>query len=86
MDNFVNAAIFNERDTLRSVSSCVAVGRVIPGGTGSFELLLDTKKLENSEYTENETGGRITFTALEEETLLSDIMKYSAMKRDFYIP
>jgi DNA-directed RNA polymerase beta' subunit len=86
MDHFVNAAIFNERDTMKSVSSRVAIGRVIPGGTGSFDLLLDTKKLENSEYTENETGGRVTFSPLEEEALLGDIMKYSAMKRDFYIP
>ena len=49
MDHFVNAAIFNEKDNMKSVSSRIAVGRVIPGGTGAFDLLLDTKKLENSE-------------------------------------
>jgi DNA-directed RNA polymerase beta' subunit len=72
MDHFLNAAIFNEKDTLHSVSSRIALGKVIKGGTGSFELLLDTKKIENSEYTENETGGRITFNPLEEELLLVD--------------
>jgi DNA-directed RNA polymerase beta' subunit len=76
MDHFVNAALFNTKDQMKSVSSRIAVGRVIPGGTGAFDLLLDTKKLENSEYTEDETGGRITFIPLEEESLLQDIMTY----------
>ena len=86
MDHFVNAALFNEKDNMKSVSSRIAVGRVISGGTGIFDLILDTKKLENSEYTEDETGGRITFTHLEEEALLQDIMKYSVSKHDFFMP
>jgi DNA-directed RNA polymerase beta' subunit len=86
MDHFVNAALFNEKDQMKSVSSRIAVGRVISGGTGVFDLLLDTKKLENSEYTEDETGGRITFTPLEEEPLIQDIMKYNVGKNDFYMP
>jgi DNA-directed RNA polymerase beta' subunit len=85
MDHFVNAALFNEKDMLKSVSSRVAVGRVISGGTGTFDLLLDTKKLENSEYTEDESGGRVTFAPLEEEPLLKDIMKHIG-KSDFFIP
>jgi hypothetical protein len=86
MDHFVNAAIFNESDYMKSVSSRIAIGRVIPGGTGCFDLLLDTKKLENSEYIEDEMSGRITFTPLEEEPLIKDIMKYSSNNYDFYIP
>ncbi len=86
MDHFVNAALFNEKDQMKSVSSRIAIGRVISGGTGIFDLLLDTKKLENSEYTEDETGGRITFTPLEEEALFQDIIKYSVGKHDFYMP
>ena len=86
MDHFVNAAIFNEKDHLKSVSSRIAVGRVINGGTGSFDLLLDTKKLENSEYTEDETGGRITFIPLDEEPLFEDIIKNDIGKSEFYIP
>lgn len=86
MDHFLNAAIFNEKDHLKSVSSRIAVGRVINGGTGSFDLLLDTKKLSNSEYTEDETGGRITFNPLEEEPLFEDIIKNDLGKSEFYIP
>jgi DNA-directed RNA polymerase II subunit RPB1 len=86
MDHFINAAIFNEKDTMKSVSSRIAVGRVIQGGTGSFDLLLDINKLENSEYTENETGGRITFIPLEEEPLIQDLMKYGVTKTKFFVP
>ena len=86
MDHFINASIFNEKDTMKSVSSRIAIGRVMSGGTGIFDLLLDTKKLESSEYTEDETGGRITFTPLEVEPLFSDIMKYSTGKSDFFVP
>ena len=86
MDHFLNAAIFNETDHIKSVSARIMLGRVIPGGTGAFELLLDTDKLENSEYTNNENGGRVTFPALEEESLFTDIMKYGFSKNDFFLP
>jgi hypothetical protein len=62
------------------------MGRVIPGGTGCFELLLDTKKLENSEYIKDETGGRISFMPLEEETLIKDIIKFNSTSINFFIP
>jgi len=86
MDHFINAALYNEKDSLKSLSSSIAVGKVIPGGTGAFELLLDTKKIENSEYTENESNGRITYTALEEHPLLQEIIKLKINKHDFFIP
>ena len=86
MEHFLNAAIFNEKDNIESVSSRVMLGRVIPGGTGCFELLLDTNKLENSEYTKNENGGRITFIGLEEEALFNDVIKFGFTKNDFFLP
>jgi DNA-directed RNA polymerase II subunit RPB1 len=86
MDHFINAAIFNEKDHLKSVSSSVMFGRIMPGGTGCFDLMLDTAKLENSEYTADETVGRITFSSLEEESLLNDVLKYGINKADFFIP
>ena len=42
MEHFINAALFNEKDNMKSVSSCIAVGKVFQGGTGAFDLLLDT--------------------------------------------
>jgi DNA-directed RNA polymerase II subunit RPB1 len=86
MDHFVNASIFNEVDNIQSVSSRIMIGRVIPGGTGSFDLLLDTNKLENTEYTKDENGGRITFPYLEDEPIFNDIIKFGFSRNDFFIP
>jgi DNA-directed RNA polymerase II subunit RPB1 len=86
MDHFINAAIFNEKDTMKSVSSNVMLGKVIPGGTGAFDLMIDTNKLENSEYTSDETGGRITFAPLEEDSILKDVLKYGINQANFFIP
>ena len=86
MDHFINAAIFNEKDSTDSVSSRILLGKVIPGGTGAFDLLLDSEKLENSEYTKDEKGGRITFSVLEEESLFKDVIKYGFSKNDIFIP
>ena len=86
MEHFVNAAIFNEVDNLKSVSSKLMVGQVIPGGTGSFNLSLDTKMLINSEYTVDETGGRSDFVSLESEPILYDVLKYGINETNFFIP
>ena len=86
MDHFINAALFNEKDSTNSVSSRILLGKVISGGTGSFELLLDSEKIENSEYTKDETGGRPTFGMLEENALFKDIIKFGFTKADIFIP
>jgi len=86
MDHFINAAIFNEKDTMKSISSNIMLGKIIPGGTGCFDLMLDTNKLENSEYTTDETGGRVTFTPLEEDSLLKDIITYGINQPTFFKP
>jgi DNA-directed RNA polymerase II subunit RPB1 len=86
MDHFINAAIFNERDTMKSISSNIMLGKIIPGGTGCFDLMLDTNKLENSEYTSDESGGRITFAPLEEDAILKDILKYGINQANFFMP
>ena len=86
MDHFINAAIYNETDKVEAVSSRIMVGRVINGGTGAFDLLLNTEKLENIEYSKDETGGRVTFKPLETESILDDIMKFGLNETDFFIP
>jgi DNA-directed RNA polymerase beta' subunit len=86
MDHFINAAIFSETDKLKSVSSRIAVGRVMNGGTGSFDLILDTEKLRNSEYIENETGGRTSFIPLTIEPLFGDIIEHGFARNDFFLP
>jgi DNA-directed RNA polymerase beta' subunit len=49
MEQFINAAAFNETDKLKSVSSRIIIGRMINGGTGYCQLLMDNDILENTE-------------------------------------
>ena len=41
MEQFIEAAIFEEEDPLTSVSSRISVGRVIKGGTGIIDVAMD---------------------------------------------
>ena len=86
MEHFINAAVFNEQDHLKSVSSKIMVGQVIPGGTGAFDISLDTQKLINSEYITDEAGGRSNFVSLVSEPILEDIVKYGINETNFFIP
>ena len=86
MDHFIASGLFNKKDKMESVSSRIMVGRVIPGGTGFFDIMLNTELLESIEYGDNETGGRITFNPLEEMSLFEDIISYGFNNIDFFIP
>ena len=86
MEHFINAAVYNESDKLNSVSSRIMVGQVIAGGTGAFNIELDTKKLINSEYVTNEAGGRSDFVDLEPIPILEDIIKFGINETNFFIP
>jgi DNA-directed RNA polymerase II subunit RPB1 len=86
MEYFVNAALYNETDSMKCMSSNIMVGRVIPGGTGAFDLLIDTEKIKNSEYIDDETGGRSTFIPLEKEFIFEDLINNENLNIDFYIP
>ena len=75
IEQLLKASVFNEVDTMRSVSSRIMAGRVIKGGTGLCDLLLDTDLVINSEYTENiEALARSTFNKIEANSLIEDIM------------
>ena len=51
VDQLITAAVFNEVDYMKSVSSRIMAGLCIKGGTGLCNLILDKDLLENSEYT-----------------------------------
>ena len=51
VDQLITAAVFNEVDHMKSVSSRIMAGLCIKGGTGLCDVILDTDLLENSEYT-----------------------------------
>jgi len=51
VEQLISAAVFNETDYMKSVSSRIIAGLCIKGGTGLCNLILDRELLENSEYT-----------------------------------
>lgn len=83
MEHFINASIYNQKDRIKSTSSRIMTGRVIPGGTGAFELLLDTNKLANSEFLDDEYQGRINFEGFKDNELFKDIMENDEVNIDF---
>jgi len=86
MDHLVQASVFNETDHCKSVSSKIMVGQVIPGGTGAFNLVLDTEKLVNSEYTTDEANKYGEYKNIESDPLMLDIIKYGINETNFFIP
>jgi DNA-directed RNA polymerase II subunit RPB1 len=53
IDQLRDAAIFNEVDQMRGVSSRIMTGQSIIGGTGLCKLTMDTSMLENTEINDN---------------------------------
>jgi DNA-directed RNA polymerase II subunit RPB1 len=87
MDHFINGALFNESDNMLSVSSNIMVGKVFPGGTGCFDIMMDTDKLKRTEYIDNETGGRTTFIPFDKEGLFEDLINNDNINfDDMFIP
>ena len=60
VDQLVQAAVFREEDTVTSVSSRIITGRVMGGGTGSMELVLDTQAIMETERAPNPLVSDVT--------------------------
>jgi DNA-directed RNA polymerase II subunit RPB1 len=85
IDVLVSAAVFGDVDKMRGVSSRLYIGSVFRGGTGYCELVLDTKKIQNSEYIEKET--RSTKNNISINTIAASIMEDDGDKGEaIYIP
>ena len=78
MEQFINAAAFNETDKLKSVSSRIIIGRMINGGTGYCNLMMDNDILENTELNvSNNQIGLIQSDMsirLEENAIIDDLI------------
>ena len=85
IEQLILAGIFNEVDHMKSVSSRIMAGKVIKGGTGLCQILLDTDILENAEYVEEEETVK-TFTELTENIFINDILSRIGESGDFFIP
>lgn len=88
IEQFINAAVFCETDTMKSVSSRVMAGLVINGGTGAIDLKMDTEMLEKSEYIEEtkqyhkDDTSEITLDPVIKDTIERDIDE----KEDIFMP
>lgn len=54
VEQVLTAGIFGEKDNINSVSSSIAVGQCIKGGTGAMKIAVDTNFILHSEYTGDE--------------------------------
>lgn len=76
IEQLTKASVFCEIDYMRSVSSRIMAGRVINGGTGLCELILDSDFVMNSEYIEDlDILERSEFNKLESNNIINDILK-----------
>ena len=81
-----NAAIFNEVDDMRSVSSRIMTGQVINGGTGMFKLQLNTELIKNSELVLDKSINQDDIQLVKTDELIVDILKYGINNTDFFMP
>ena len=76
-----NAACFNQKDYMRSVSSRIMAGRVISGGTGLCGLILDVDYIINSEFVEDDDAiERSKFNKFINNTIIQDILNRNSFR------
>jgi DNA-directed RNA polymerase II subunit RPB1 len=80
----VNAAVFGERDTLKSVSSSVMVGQVPKIGTGICRLKVDVDKIINQPFDENFDNSE-NYIPLEEDPIFKDLTEGNH-EEEFHLP
>jgi DNA-directed RNA polymerase beta' subunit len=72
VEQILTAAVFNETDNIKGVSSRVMCGQVIKGGTGYCDVIIDTDMIEKSEYTEENKYKQ--FTEILTDNIAKDII------------
>ena len=84
VDQLIQAAVFGEQDSMKSVSSRIMAGMVIRGGTGLCNVLLDSHMLENSEYVEDMEKFKKTFVDLTTNPIIGDMLEKE--QPDIFMP
>ena len=74
VEQFITASVFGETDTMKGVSSRVAAGLVVKGGTGMCDVVLDTKMLERSEFVEGGDEYGKVFKEIQSSSVITDIV------------
>ena len=80
IEQLTKAAMFCEVDHMRSVSSRIMAGRVISGGSGLCDILLDVEMIQNSEYIEDiESIHRSNFINFSSNMIIEDMLTRQIM-------
>lgn len=75
IDQFITAAIFGEKDNMKSVSARIMGGLVIQGGTGACNVMLDTDMIQKSEFVEDiEQKYKKTYTEISKDSVIKDVL------------
>jgi len=83
VDQFTQAAVFNEIDYMRSVSACIIGGKPFIGGTNICELLLDTDAVVNMDMEghEESENKHLKISDFTNNSLLDNLMQESGPKK-----
>ena len=84
VDILLQAAVYNDVDTVQSVSSRIMCGRTFNGGTCAFDLMMDNEAIINSELITMDVDKDNYKLIFKENDLLIDIMSRSII--DSFIP
>lgn len=88
VDMLLTAAVFGEKDKMKSVSSRIMAGMTIKGGTGMCDLLVDHDMISHSEYLEEAEIAKSDFKEIQGEGIIDEVESdlESDLEDDMYIP
>jgi DNA-directed RNA polymerase II subunit RPB1 len=85
VEQLITASVFGEVDYMRSVSSRVMAGRVIKGGTGFCDIIMDNDMIEQSEVNDIIIQqGATSIVSIDTNPIIGDIIKRDL--DDIFIP
>ena len=84
-DQLINAALFGEKDSMKSVSSNIMAGQVIEAGTGLCEIMFDTDALETSDVLNDQEFTDDNLLLSNQNELFSNILE-SDNNSELFVP
>ena len=84
MEILTYAAVYNQTDHLKNVSSSIMLGKPFKGGTGICSVSMDNNILENSEFGTSDRDDKIHMN-LSKMNIIGDILNNSN-NRNLFIP
>ena len=87
VEQLITAAVFNEVDHMKSVSSRIMAGLVVKGGTGMCDVILDTEMLEKSEYVVDAISDYDTsYKEISKNSVIQDMINKEESAGEIFMP